>query len=83
MMIHANNAAIANATMMRIRRLVRLTHTAHGVILDTCVGNNGQGATGNSARIGQHRLDMTRQCQAANGTIHNGHCDAQVVAARQ
>ena len=60
--VHATDAPVADATVMRLRRFERLTLRAHGQFglrVPLCSGGHGRRRHGPG--IGQGRLDVTRQ----------------------
>ena len=78
-MVHATNATIANATVMRSSRFVGLTVTAHGVygIIDGLSYGHSRG--GYAAGIGERRLGVGTQCQRTDCAIDGRYTGRQVV----
>ena len=71
MMIHATDAAIADAAVMCAVWLVAAAKAAHGVKWHT-LGNQWYGRGGNRSRVRQHGLDVTGQCQCATRYVNDG-----------
>lgn len=72
MMIHATNAAIANATMMTAGGFKGLTLSTHGMrIFNHALTFRGNGGDGDTAGIRQARLDMRGQGQGNQCRINH------------